>query len=338
MSTVVPISAVVPTRDRAVALYRMLEGLAEQELLPAELIVVDGSSDATSRQVVTDWSKYVANKCLVKWQPAAELGAAVQRNQGVGFATQPFIWFLDDDILFEPGCAKRLWQAIEDDETLGGVNAMITNQRYTKPGLLTQSLYCVLGGNRRDKYAGKCIGPAFNILPEDDPALPEVVPVDWLNTTCTIYRRKALPTPPFHAHFTGYSLMEDLALSLTVGEKWKLANARTARIYHCSPPAPYKEDRSAIAKMELLNRHFIMTQILRRRSRLDYLKLWLLELFRIVSPLTSVRAWRGLLPVLMGKCRALRSIIGARHTNAGEAVACRQKKGHINSTHGFDRA
>ncbi len=58
-----------------------------------------------------------------------------------------------------------------------------------------------------------------------------MVPVEWLNTTCTLYRREALPDPPFLSHFTGYSLMEDLALSLTVGKRWKLANARGLRIF-----------------------------------------------------------------------------------------------------------
>ena len=43
---------------------------------------------------------------------------------------------------------------------------------------------------------------------------PEVASVEWLNTTCTIYRGEALPSPPFCNQFTGYSLMEDLALSL----------------------------------------------------------------------------------------------------------------------------
>jgi len=35
--------------------------------------------------------------------------AAVQRNQGLARASQPVIWFFDDDILFEPECVARLW-------------------------------------------------------------------------------------------------------------------------------------------------------------------------------------------------------------------------------------
>ena len=71
----------------------------------------------------------------VRWLQAATAGAAAQRNQGVEQATQPFIWFFDDDIRFEPNCAERLWRAIESDRALGGVSAMIVNQRYQPPGV-----------------------------------------------------------------------------------------------------------------------------------------------------------------------------------------------------------
>src|SRR4030081_113783 len=118
-----------------------------------------------------------------------------------------------------------------------------------------------MSGKREVSYPGSVLGPAVNLLPEDREDLPEVVPVEWLNTTCTLYRREALPDPPFHDHFNGYSLMEDLTLSLTVGRRWKLANARTARIYHDSQPGTHKSDPALLAEMQLINRHFVMTRI-----------------------------------------------------------------------------
>ena len=41
------------------------------------------------------------------------------REEGVALATQPFIWFFDDDITFEPNCLPRLWSTIESDRQLG---------------------------------------------------------------------------------------------------------------------------------------------------------------------------------------------------------------------------
>ena len=142
---------------------------------------------------------------------------------------------------------------------------------------------------REKSFAGRVIGPAVNLLPEDRHDLPEVVPVEWLNHGCTIYRREALPDPPFPAEFTGYSLMEDLALSLQVGKTWKLANARTARIFHDSQPGTYKSDARSRSRMELVNRHFVMTRIMGRRGFIAYLKLAAWELFSLASALASRR-------------------------------------------------
>lgn len=113
--------------------------------------------------------------------------------------------------------------------------------------------------------------------------LPAVVPVEWLNTTCTLYRREALPAPVFPPHFTGYSMCEDLTLSLTVGKKWKLANARTARIFHDSQPGEHKRSFIRLAAMELVNRHYVMSQVLGRRRVFDYARLVAWEAFQVVA-------------------------------------------------------
>jgi hypothetical protein len=152
----------------------------------------------------------------------------------------------------------------------------------------------------------------LNLLPEDRPDLPEVVAVEWLNTTCTLYRGEALPHPLFPGHFKGYSFMEDVALSLVVGKRWKLANARTARISHDSQPGDYKTNVISLAKMELVNRHYVMTQILCRKRFADHLKLFILEIFGILTPLTSLRALASLPEVLLGKLIAVYVIVLSR--------------------------
>jgi glycosyltransferase involved in cell wall biosynthesis len=243
------------------------------------------------------------------WQRAAQLGAAVQRNQGVAMATQPFIWFFDDDILFEPECVSRLWRAIQADSKLGGVNAMIVNQRYQPPGFASRTVFRLLNGKQERSFAGRVLGPAVNLLPEDREDLPEVVSVEWLNTTCTIYRREALPSPTFDSVFTGYSMMEDLTLSLRVGRNWKLANARTARIFHDSQPGEHKADVCAMAKMELINRHYVMTKVLGRRGLLDHLRLFLWEGFQLASCATHAENRAKLTELCPGKLNAVKQLL-----------------------------
>lgn len=304
----IPVSGIVATLDRSIPLFRSLESLNAQGIVPVELIVVGGPGDNASEQIVERFAAQWHPQCSIVWQAALQLGAAVQRNQGVATATQPFICFFDDDILFETECVARLWSAIQSDRQLGGVNAMIVNQRYQPPGLVSRAVFTLMHGRWEESFAGKVIGPAINLLPEDREDLPKVVPVEWLNTTCTMYRREALPSPPFDSAFTGYSLAEDLTLSLRVARKWRLANARTARIFHDSQAGSHKADPSEIAEMELVNRHYVMTEILGRKRLVDYVRLFVWEAFQLVVSAARAQSRPAFGAIWRGKWRAVRKL------------------------------
>jgi len=309
--TIIPVAAVIATKDRAATLARTLDSLAAQGVLPAEVVAVDGSVGDDSRRVLENWGAKFASQIAVRWQRAEKLGAAIQRNQGIVAVTQPFVLFVDDDILFEPECVSRLWRAMAADPQLGGVNAMITNQQYHPPGRVSRAVFTLLHGRREHSFAGLIIGPAVNLLPEDRSDLPEVVPVEWLNTTCTLYRREALPHPPFDSIFTGYSMMEDVTLSVRVGRTWHLANARTARIFHDSQLGAHKADVSALAAMELVNRHYVMTQVLRRDQWRDFLRLFVWEAFQMAVGAARADSRRKLPALWRGKWQAVKKICAA---------------------------
>lgn len=292
-------SVVIPTRNRAVVLQKTLATLLAQTVLPAEVLIVDASEAHRPDQPLIDG--FAGRGAILQWLKANECGAAVQRNQGVAAARYPFILFMDDDVYLEADVVEKLWKGMQTQSGAGAVNAMITNQRYATPGKATRWMYRVLSGEKKDTYAGKIIGPAWNLLPEDREELPEYMPCEWLNTTCTLYRREALPSPVFQSHFTGYSLMEDVALSVQVGKSWKLYNARTARIYHDSQPGQHKRSAYALARMELVNRHYVMASVLKRRSAKDYFKFVLFQLFGVGMGLTSAKGWKNLIPTVFGK-------------------------------------
>lgn len=312
---VLPITAIIPTRNRAQSLERTFVSLLTQDSFPTEIIVVDGSDNAATKNLLNSLSGIFPTPCRPHWVIAKQLGAAPQRNQGCELATQPVYWFFDDDIVFDAECLNRLWRGLQSDPGIGGVSALITNQRYHPPGLVSRTLFALLNGRRERTYAGRILGPAVNLLPEDNDDLPEVVPVEWLNTTCTLYRRQSLPKPPFDSVFTGYSLMEDVALSLRVGRSWRLANVRSARIFHDSQPGTHKSDLRALSCMELVNRHYIMTQILHRARARDYAKLCVWEMFQLAVAAKSHRMRAPFWDLLCGKWRAVRNILASNKSD-----------------------
>jgi glycosyltransferase involved in cell wall biosynthesis len=303
-----PLSLVIATRNRERVLRRTLESIAAQSAQPLEAIIID-SSDASETRDLCCERPIRGLRSRVTWRKAQTTGAAAQRNEGVRLSSQTAVGFIDDDILFEPDCLLLLWRALNADPGLGGINAMITNQRYHPPGLASRLMFSIMAGRIESSYAGRVLGPVVNLLPEDNSALPEVVPVEWLNTGCAIYRREALPDPPFPSHFTGASIMEDVSLSLTVGKRWKLANARTARIYHDSQPGTHKSDPAVIGEMQLTNRYYVMTTILGRTRPTDQVKLALWTLFIDLSLLQSLQGWRTLPARIRGECRAIGAIL-----------------------------
>ena len=305
--TIIPVSVIIPTKNRHHVLERTLNSISEQNYQPYEILIIDASLDDKTFKVCDEYKKELKSK-LIYFQAIIE-GAASQRNQGIDLSTTPFIFFMDDDIILNPFCIMFLWEFIQTNKEIGGVNAMITNQRYHSPGTITRFFYRMLHGKKLISYAGLCIGPAWNILPEDREDLPIFQEVQWLNTTCTLYRKIALPNPPFTNHFKGYSLMEDLTLSLIVGRIWKLYNVRTAKIFHDSQPGAHKDNIQEMEKMELMNRYYVMTKIMGKTTILDHFKLLILELFMLLtSPQKrySFKAW-------FGKILALKDILRETH-------------------------
>lgn len=303
---IIPVSAVMATKDRADMVRRTVRNMAEQSYLPVELIIIDASSDDFTKKVVEEDLHDFSFKII--YGKAITPGAATQRMQGVDMATQSTIWFLDDDILMETECTRRIWEGFHAQKNVGAVGSMITNQRYTHPGRLTRFMYRLMHGEKLSTYAGKVIGPAWNLLPEDAPELPEYVRCEWLNTTCTMYKRTAMPEPAFPEFFKGYSLMEDVTLSVLIGRKHVLFNARKARIYHDSQMGSHKNNIIDLARMELLNRHYVMTKILERQGVINHIKLGIFELFGIVTSLRSLRALKDLPKVIAGKFSAFRTL------------------------------
>jgi glycosyltransferase involved in cell wall biosynthesis len=299
-----PISLVIATGGRPPVLRRMLDSVRAQNVWPAEILVVDSSDDGKTEQLVAELRSVFEPSAVLRLLKAGVRGAAVQRNQGVAEALQPVIGFADDDVILELYCLERLWAALQSASRVGGANTMITNQKYHDPGSATRFVYRLIGGGRGPDYAGRMFGPAVNTLPADRDDMPAVVSVDWLNLGLTLYRKEALPAPPFDPIFTGYSMMEDAALSLVVARNWNLVNARTARIFHDSQPGKHKDDTLQVARMAVVNRDFVARRILGKNGICYWSSLAVWGAFQLAAQAGQIardpKAWGAIKGALEG--------------------------------------
>jgi len=299
----IPVSAIIPCAGRIERLKKTLHSIDNQSAVPSEIIVIDGSPNYFIIKSLVEWN---FQNLKLKVVEATKRGAAVQREQGVSLATEQYIFFLDDDIDLQSGCIESMWNRIYDNKDLGGCNAMITNQSYNPPGKWMRRLLGYVGCPTEGSLAGRCCGPALNFLPADNLHEENPISVQWLNTTCTLYRRSALPSPAvFLNFFHGYSLMEDLALSMHVGKTSKLETLPSARIFHDSVNASYKSNALQRSTMECTNRWFVMTRIMGRTGALWNFRLAIYEFLGLLISLRSRHGLTLFLPRMAGMAIAM---------------------------------
>jgi GT2 family glycosyltransferase len=122
-STVLRVSVIIATKNRASDLAKMIDSLLKQTILPAELILVDQSRERTFQDQIPIRLKYIH---------APELGGAAEaRNVAMNKAREDIWLFLDDDVVLEPTFIEELLNAYHAG--VAGVSGVVTN--YCPPPL-----------------------------------------------------------------------------------------------------------------------------------------------------------------------------------------------------------
>lgn len=104
------ISVIVPTWKRPDDLARCLRGLAAQETLPLEVIVVWRQGDETVHEVTRSWTGACPLRMVETFRP----GVVAAMNRGLQAATSDIVALTDDDSFPHPDWCKRLLDAYLD--------------------------------------------------------------------------------------------------------------------------------------------------------------------------------------------------------------------------------
>jgi GT2 family glycosyltransferase len=275
-----PYSLVIATFERPAQLAETLKSLAAQTRPPDLTVIVDSSHDDQSRAVAESFQQ----KLRIEYERAVEPSSAKQRNQGAQRVSTPLIGFLDDDTTLSADTFGRLCKVFEqdDDAGVGGVAARIRGMQHTPPRGLLWFYYRLQAGYSHPTYGGKLFGPAINCLPAYTESDGELIPAEWLNSTCVLYR-----TPLFNREkfpdFHGYSFMEDVHLSARIGKTHKLFFHATAMFGHHDAPSSFKRDVRQMARMRAQNRRRVANGPMGCTGPVFEAKFFLHRLFSTVS-------------------------------------------------------
>lgn len=119
------IAVVIPTKDRPQDLVHTIETVANQTVLPDELIIVDQSRVKVSIQHLPFPLTHIYDPAIA--------GAAQARNRALDLVTKEFVLFLDDDVDLETDFIAQILASYVQHPEADGISGVITN--YSPPSM-----------------------------------------------------------------------------------------------------------------------------------------------------------------------------------------------------------
>ena len=104
-----PVSVIIPTRNRPGEVATLLEALSRQRARPAEVLLMDASHPPLDRQQL----RMLCGDLPLKVVPCPP-HLCLQKNRGLSLCGQPFILFCDDDMDPPPAYLERLCRFLLD--------------------------------------------------------------------------------------------------------------------------------------------------------------------------------------------------------------------------------
>jgi glycosyltransferase involved in cell wall biosynthesis len=244
------LSLIICTYMRAQPLLNLLESVYQQELIPNEIIIVDGSTNNETKEAIEQHNFHNLHYYLVD---AKDRGLTRQRNFGIAKVneTTDVVCFLDDDTILEKEYFKEICIGYEKHPEALSIGGFITNEVVWEP--CESSSQCAFdeyffdGWKRKDgsrflmrKRLGldtdkdPCWFPDFahgrstSFLPPSG----KIYEVEHLMGGVSSFRKEVFETLQFSTYFEGYGLYEDADFTLRLSKIGKLYINTSARLAH----------------------------------------------------------------------------------------------------------
>ena len=215
-----PLSIVIPTKDRHAMLIRILNYLQKNTFFFNEVLIIDSSTKNIFRE------KEIKNnfkKLNIKYYNSKP-STSIQRNLGLKQIKKKnkFIMFLDDDIEFYNNAFKIMHKFLATISTniVGvGFNSM-TDKQYTKK--ISERIKNSDFFYRHKIYNSKPGVVAGSGWHTKILNIKKNTFVDWLPTQACIYKIKIIKSMTFCNQLGKYAYLEDLIFSHEASKKGKL--------------------------------------------------------------------------------------------------------------------
>jgi len=214
-----PLSIVIPTKDRERLLFKSLKFLNKNFFFFNEVIIVDSSIKKLNKKILYKFYK----KLNIQYY-TSKPSTSVQRNLGLRNVRKKnkFVMFLDDDIKFNNDAFKKMYSFINKmSDNIAGVGFnSITPARYEKKlieRIKNSSFFSRLGLYHSRPGVVTTSGWQTKIL-----NIKKDIKVEWLPTQACIYKKNKIRSLKFSNQLGTYAYLEDLLFSHQISKRGQL--------------------------------------------------------------------------------------------------------------------
>ena len=212
-----PVTVVIPTKNRRTDLLTAFRSLLRQTVLPIQVVVVDQSPDDSALQCLkAELTALERVRLEYVYDPSLN-GAAAARNRAMDLATGDIWLFVDDDVVLEPDFVEKLLVVYREEPKIAGVSGVITN--YPRPSVWFRAWNKLfMRGPFRDERQ-----PVYwnaNQLRDSPP-----IPVPWFTGCLMSFRAEAARSHRFERESSwrvrrrGYRFLLELRPSYPSGDR-----------------------------------------------------------------------------------------------------------------------
>jgi peptidoglycan/xylan/chitin deacetylase (PgdA/CDA1 family) len=226
-------SVVIPTKDRSETAIGAAAHLADQDLAPVAVIIVDSSSPPLEAPVeLRDRLASRGIALVVAHRPPSTAG---QRNHGADLVETPLLLFMDDDMQLPANYVSGLvarWKVHGFDKLTGAVGAMdgvfVMPRRLAR---LFRELFLLHVHDPKATSTSFRRSQKLRFTRSEGEVFTQAA-----STAAVLYRTDLVQKHRFSERFDGYVLGEDLDFSSRLGREGPILHVPDVRCVHTSGP------------------------------------------------------------------------------------------------------
>lgn len=224
------VSAIIPTKNRAVDLDRAVRSVLSQTWKPNELVIIDQSDSEESKNRVSTLADWPHSGIDLRYVHDRTISGLVEAKKvGVAYSNGDLVFFLEDDVVLQPDYIAQMVEGFEEKPEMMGVCGVVLEMP-PRMRYYDRLFHLFHRGMFRD--------PRVGVFGNPNAWTKKWIPSTALSGGLSAYRRLVFDRVPFDT-VNGFFILEDVDFSVRAAREFGQDNFfinTAARLSHLVSP------------------------------------------------------------------------------------------------------